>query len=710
MLRFCRAPASQKRGGLRALLARLLFLAATLSLLRASAPAASSASNSVTASVLVSNECPYSLSLTPANTEYILPIKSNVVFSYATDALGPCAVGITGGTFSLYNTTNTVFTSNNGFSDSGTIEVSNSVFDNVTSTYTGELVLFENSISNDISTTIHVVKPANITITGFSALPSPVNIGSAITLSQTLVNTGFLAPSNMILHTRIDGPSFSATVGTDAGNTLSTISFQLGSVTPYAGTYTVYDNVSYYDGSSNRVSKNFTTTYSVTSPSGGGGGGAYGGVTTGSTTPTTTPPPTTIGAALLSIAPLFTDIFLSKTALTSVGFTNAGSYPVWVNATVAAQSFGSIALSSNAVYLLPNSSVVIQAAIHVNPGATAGSYVVPINLTVSAQGHASARRTLFLSVYIQGDVSSPTAIAESASLSPGSKEASGSVIAYNPTSKALYNATLSLQLPVSVASSANSIVLYGASGSVIVRNNAYLLQWLVPQVAPFSSYPVYYTIINATNTHFLMSPLASFTVPSVAIVSPLRIFDISIPTAYTGQAFQISLSAIYVGSAPENVTFALQAPPSVGVLNPVQVAYALPNSEMRPAFNITPILQSKTYILTLAVYGKNVNQSFSLPLVVLPAAYSAPPAKPGAPGALLGAVQQHIFYVLASIAIAAAVAVVVHLAKAGMLHLPRTREHAPATNPSGRPKPRKGPDKGERDRLISLREHIKRGE
>src|SRR5271157_5442798 len=119
---------------------QILSFLLCLTVLSTVSQAQSTSSNTVQASVTV--PCSFSVNLIAVDSEYALPLLSDVAFTYSVNSLGSgsCSLGSLSGTFSLSNSTNSVYGTTLDYPPStGSISVSNTLFSSVTSTYAATL-------------------------------------------------------------------------------------------------------------------------------------------------------------------------------------------------------------------------------------------------------------------------------------------------------------------------------------------------------------------------------------------------------------------------------------------------------------------------------------------------------------------------------------------------------------------------------------------
>ena len=580
----------------------------------------------LTANVLV--PCPFSVSIATSNNLYILPLTTNITFQY-TLSNSICSSYIDSGFLNVTNSRSVpIYSIPVKYQImNGVIPIPYKPFPNTTSSYSATIAFSSNYFANQSSAAFEVVEPAILRIYNLSASPT-ISPGSILTISQNITNSGFLSPNNMVLHTEITGPKVLKDVVNTSVSSPGFISFTVNGVTSNLGAYHISENVSYYNGASNAISPNVSSAYTVAS--------AASSTSTPSGPPAPSPskvqePITIISTALLSSIPLLTGAYAGFAAVSEIELTNMGSLPVWVNMSVPEiTEFGSVSISQNSIYLLPSSNLSVQLFYKTNSNVTPGEYVVPINFSVSQIGHRSSSETLFPVLSITNMNDKPSATASSLTFQSASHIASGSIEVSNPYNRTVYNATVSVSIPTVALSNTSSFILSGAVSNITKTELAYVLNWFIPEMPGHASTYVYYYASNVIEPELLSSPETQVSIPSSA-QSSLTIFQINIPTFYTGTESSINVSSFYTGQRPENVTYNLVSQPSMIVQNPFQVFRAMPNQEINTEFYVNGAKNPGTYLLTLYIQGTGINKTYSLPVLVLQKPAPPPPTTNSTP-------------------------------------------------------------------------------
>lgn len=291
---------------------------------------------------------------------------------------------------------------------------------------------------------------------------------------------------------------------------------------------------------------------------------------------------------------------------------------MWINVTIP-KSGCSISLSSYNTYLLQSQNADIDIVFGALQNASIGTYTIPMQESITAAGSLPIHYTQYFTCVVSAENVARPSLLNAITAQNSSRNVQGAVQIYNPTNSSLTNTTASISLPLIVAKNESYISLSGVPGSVSTTNSSYIITWSLPYLPPRYSSTVYYTIKNVSAIQAVESAPVEFSVPAVPSVSSISIFDIGIPTAYTGQYSAITMSAMYTGTAPNNITISLVGPPSMSILNGTHTFKAVPNEVFMPAFGLTGPANSGTYIMTLYISGTGINLNRTFDLVVLPA-------------------------------------------------------------------------------------------
>lgn len=580
-----------------------------------------SASSNVSASITVT--CPFKVGLNTSPL-YIRPQRAYA--NYSVSGIN-CNIPNLFGTVSLSNISgNILYTSNQ-------VAASNDVAFNTSGLAPGVYYLnasFRDSgFRNHTVAETQIMTDANLSISS-SFVQEPILAGSHVSLSLVVSNNGSLSSNDTILRLYVSGPSgpvanFSYALSPILPASNESIYLTLPGIAPTTGSYTINGNVIYNSTyrSGNYLyisapisSPNFSVPYTVSQPQ-------------------LPPPPNThvhvilpstpIGNISITVFPLLSTMANGSSDILPLALYNNGDAPMWVN--MSNYAIDNITLSSLSpnLYLLGHQGV--QEDILASAGSTVeeGDYVIPLNITYVSPGSIPSTGRIPFEISIRNESRPYPMLFNNVVLLNRSKSASGQIKVVNPYNSPIFNSTVSLLLPLMTVKNSSDITLSGAKGNITVSGKNYLLQWDIPDIPPAKTYFVYYTISNIAIPNYLQSSAMTFAKPSQASQSTLDIIDVDAPTLYVNRSGTISVIAMYVGPNPENITFTLLAPSRVPVEYPSESFHSYPNMEMNPEFNISGVRTSGTYMLFLKVHGIGINDTYSIPMVILPLPPVSPP-------------------------------------------------------------------------------------
>lgn len=353
-------------------------------------------------------------------------------------------------------------------------------------------------------------------------------------------------------------------------------------------------------------------------------GGAAGSAASAPTAPVAMP--ATIGNLTVTTVPVQAIMQQNTSQILDIGVTNGGRLSVQADISVSGTTDLGLGLSSSEVTLSPGSSQVVQMAINPPAGLKSGIYPILLNITGTQQGGPPVSRSMYMSLLIGNSVGiSPLAYAV-LNMQPSANTVTATLAVTDPRNGTLYNVSASLILPSAAARSVHDIRISGAAGSVTEQNNSYVLTWDIPYLTRSSGAYLFYTITNASSALPLTAASLSFSVSSQAPrAGELTLFGMHAPTLYTNQSGYVTVEALYTGSQAENVTFTLVMPPSTPVLSASRTFSSHTNEVLDMDFEIPRIGAAGTYLMTLYVSGRGINQTYFLPLTVeSPASGQAP--------------------------------------------------------------------------------------
>ncbi len=602
-------------------LAKLLFV---VGILTAVAVAGFAYTNSgqaiVSANVVV--HCPFTVALTSSSSVYIVP--TNIMLTYTVNSLYNCVTQSASGPLTLSNSvTNTVIYTNTVTMTGITNTAASNTFTQTSNKLevgsdTAFITLTSSTDSNSASVSFTVLSAANVLLQSFAASPNPATPGSVITFTSNEINDGALATTNSVANLEVVAPGGSLYLANSPIADLSPgqsqiISLSVSGVSSQTGTYTAYENVSYFTDGSNAVSSNAMTQYSVQTPSPSPSHG--GGPSPNQTTPIVS---TIQNTLLITTLPIYVSQLDGEQSIQYLGVKNTANYSIWANFSVPQQGFGKLLLSSKSIYLMPNSTGVLQYVISVSKNATPATYLSTLNATLSAANHRSINQSIYSKVNIVKPDDTPYLLS-SIILLNGSNSAEMEFTIANPTNKTYYNLQLSAQLPaiaiacecgVSQTGGVHNITNYGAS---------YLLNWKIQALQPKTSLLYISTINKTIQPQLLTTPRVSLTAPTVPQASGLfRILYINVLPVYVNSTGHIQIGAIYTGTNTTNVTFSMVPPPGYSVQNPLRAIKVSPNQVLMVNYTTGILSQQGTTYFTFDTTGYFGRQNYPVPVLVSP--------------------------------------------------------------------------------------------
>jgi hypothetical protein len=611
--------------GLSSAVMLFLFFAAVVEL-----PVFTMANTSQTVNAVITvlpEGCPFSLSLVSTYAVYLIPTDANL--TYSINAIGSECSGRTSvsGNIIVRNSTTDlqVYSGNFSYSGIGTAMFTNTIAVNTVKISHGDFVAtasFANSLgaSNSSALSFQALYPANLILSNLAISPSSPTINSQVTLSGTVSNKGDIAAGNVVLNFLFSGSNTTLTehqpLSSMPPGSSSSFQISFSNVSSVLGAWSADENVTYNSildergtvfGSNYIASKSQSISYLVVKqPSGS------------SSTPAQQlpPPPSAVGLLRFSEVPLFLGMLNGTSASAQIGLSNNASVPIWVNMSVPKISSVSLMLSSTDVYLPAKESQFVGASVETTNKTMLGTYVIPINFTAAAVGGSAVNGSFYINFNVQNRTSNNT-VTQTISLLNYSKQASAALQVRNPTNRTIFNATVSVKLPVFTAANASDIIPSGQIATVSRIDNLYVINYTISKLGPKESTYLYYTVKDVKAPEYLDDASTSFISRSVQSNSTLRITDISVPTFYKGKSGYINVTALYVGGNAGNVSFRLGAPPGIVVSNQYQPYMAFSNQLLRASFQIGGISQTGTYLLTLYASAPGTNQSYSIPILVI---------------------------------------------------------------------------------------------
>ncbi|MDE1810617.1 MAG: hypothetical protein KGH66_01065 [Candidatus Micrarchaeota archaeon] len=669
--------------------------------------------------------CPYNILI---NTQASYPILGNVASTFTVQGLSSfCSDPSATGQLQIIDNANSAVAYSNEV-DVGPINTVATTYnfqfptsELVNAVYNAQISLTSGPYTNSITSSFQMLNAPSLDITGFSGDSSPSK-GALQTFTASITNNGQYATSPITVDLSVSGPE-SATSNTvvSALSPYQTenVIFQLSGVTDFSGSYTASIVANTIFNSVEISSNTETFGYSVPGNTGGGSG------PTSSPTPTG---PSIVQLPQLSIisAPIFTSLTTGSSAVYSMTFQSTSQSTEIVNFSVGNVNFGAasfspvlhpstatsgirkqqsfvqlaaaaaqdpalVTLSTKSLVLGPGQQSTINLFFNAPQNLTPGTYVVPLNITVSAANKTNSQ-VQFLTFSVQSNSGQYPNIQPQVSLTNNTHTASGVIKITSPYNSSTSNFTLQTRIPLGVATSASQITAYGAPATVTSNGAYYVITWNIGYLPVGQQIYAYYTIENPQNQALLQRVNTVFVVPQApAPQSVLRVLNINIPTFYTNYTNEIAASVLYTGITQSQITFVLTGPPGTLISGSTQQISASSNQQVSARFKVTTPSTPGTELLGLTISQGNSTQSYSLPVVVLPAAAASPASAGQHPGISINVQMKDI-------AIAAGAAAALALLVYAAVYI---RSQGP-----GRPRYRK--DRSEQ--LIRIREQIKRSD
>ncbi|MDE1865702.1 MAG: hypothetical protein KGH94_03660 [Candidatus Micrarchaeota archaeon] len=559
----------------------------------------------------------------------VYPRYGTVTVNYTASSTGGCALTPLSGTFRVINesTNKVVYSAGVTIPRTGSqTYTSNITFptSNMTNTiYIANVMFSAGGFSTSGSNTFALVNYADVVIESFSA-PSTATVGSTMSFTISLQNTGDTASGPIALNFSISGPrSYNSLLTLSAlspGQESNTVII-LNNVTGVVGTYVALAAITYNSYGSTQSSTSSSLSYTVSQPVSSGPQPVINPPSSGGTLP----PLLQIPQVNFTYMPLLVSGGRNSTTLSQIGFRNSGNLTEVINLTVDPAYSSLLSLSTDTVNLGPNESVSVQA--YFTPGANlpTGVYSIPIYVTARYQGGGTASGTGYLtfSVYSQGG--SQPIVASQVALTNNGTVLSGIISIIAPNNQGLRNATLVQWLPLSIAKNISDISVYGLSSNIVIENNSYKISSKIGRLPRSQTIYEYYSIKGPSNPSSLLR--SRYAIETLSPESPqevLRLAGISAPAIVGNTVGTITASVLYTGTSPSNVTFLLVPSPQITVQNETQKALAFPNQLITKQFTITNHPKNGTYILQLYISAAGANLTYGVPVVINPVQPSNP--------------------------------------------------------------------------------------
>jgi len=615
---------------------------------------ASSGPLNVVASVTVT--CPFyvTINASPAYMRY-----STFQIKYSLQSITDCYIQNMSGNFVILNSSNGVVYSQQLMANyTNLTKRTYSILLNATSfkngTYTAKIEFANQYTQASNASKFEMLNPANIIIARFYTPNTRPSQNSQLVVYVNITNNGALTSNPMRLAFSLTGP------------TLYTTNFTLPKLMPGA-----YDNISFTVPNGTAQHGTYTAFakiyYSTTAP--------YQNLTASNSTPTAsfsyyvTPGPvvkpvpipiTPLPTLSIESAPMSVSTVAGQPVLSQISFSDTSSAPETVNLTVAPEFQNIVSISASSLVVKPGEVVTDSVVFRPFANATPGAYVVPINISTTIANITTTRtQYIMLSVVKK---SNGTSLSTQMLLLNNATQASGTIAITAPSNSSLSNFTVATRLPLHSVSSISQITAYGLPSNITEQDGYYVITWHVAYLPKGQTTYAYYSL-NKPNPQFLVYSQNLLQMPSKVIAAQvLRILNIEMPSLYTNSTGKITISALYTGSQVQNIYFMLTAPPAITIRPAELIVNASTNQLLIEAFNATSSSSTGTFMLSLYVSTPGFNNTYSLPLVVLPKPYTVttvPPTPPTKPVQLIaiGAYAEIVIILAFSVAIIIAIAI-----------------------------------------------------
>lgn len=280
---------------------------------------------------------------------------------------------------------------------------------------------------------------------------------------------------------------------------------------------------------------------------------------------------------------------------------------------------GNLSFSANNLTINPGESVTTNLQFKPSSSVGYGLYILPISIVSMTSAGINSKETQYISIDIINKSSTKPYTATQINLINNSQTASGVIQVFNPKNATLTNTSLVTVIPAGVVSNISSINAYGLQNNVTFVNGTYVIDWYLGYVSSRQPSYAYFTLDHPSSIPRLafiqnkLVPIASR--PQQHTIS---ISNLYLPTLYTNSTGRISIYAVYTNATPQKVTFSLNAPPGITIVNSTRSINATLNESINETFQVITGPDSGTFLLNLRADapGGSVNQT--VPVFVIP--------------------------------------------------------------------------------------------
>lgn len=569
-------------------------------------PGAMSQSGSIIANASVA--CPFSIHV---NTQAAYLFGSNAAGNYTIRTIAACSISDMNGSLVVTNQSGSIVFSEGIVSgpvgntpSSVRFTIPSNSFNN--GTYTASINFTYINTKNESSSQFKIIRQANITLQSFSVSQSTLSVGSPVSFTSQLKNTGQLASGNVIFYINITGPakfSFSYPINALSPGQNQTLTVLFSNITSQAGAYTASAYAKFEVNSTNKTSSEKNLTYEVSSQQ--------------SSAPAHRQSVVSIPGIVLSSVPLYTTMAAGQSSLDELGVTSTASVPEYVNLSVPSQYSEMVNLSAKSVYLYQGEGLDVGVLYRSAANALPGRYVIPINITVSAVDGVAESQTEYLTIVVYQSNATKPSISMQVNLYNNSRSASG-IISIKAPGIQPSNYTIVSLIPIGVAGNVSYIRAYGLPNHVTASAGSYVLKWYESPSYENTTAYAYYSIENLSNQQALLSQQVIFIQQSQPQPrSIMKVLDINIPDLYENSTSNITVEVLYTGTAPQPVLVSIAPPPGISMPVSSQYVNASPNQIITTSFRVTSHTTGTQLIgIYVSTYGAELN--YSVPAVTLP--------------------------------------------------------------------------------------------
>ncbi len=471
--------------------------------------------------------------------------------------------------------------------------------------YTATVNLSSPFSSDSKSAKFMLLDPPNITLSNLSVSNAAAGMGSEISFSALIQNSGSLASKDTMIKINITGPknyTIEEPVQNLSPGEKEWIMLEVGNLTTLPGQYSASLHVEYASDTAGASRSNAETeAYAVAAP-------AQENLSSLPEHPGTL----TLTQYLHMQIPFFTYYSSDSVPLTTLYLQDAISVPENISITMPERFRNLLFLSAGSIYLSPSQGILLQALFNLSDRST-GIYAIPLNISIEANG-IRTEGTQYL-IYSVADATGSTEILSQTSVSD--ENATVQLRLHAPVKRSISNATLTAFLPANVVQSASQISTVSIPGSVSLINNSARLKWHINYIPAGSNMHLLYRISGADKRALIpYTPLLLTTTLSDP-KDILNVVSMDVPTLYTNSTGQLHADVLYTGTSQQNVTFSLFSLEDIGINRYSQTIAAKPNQLLSAVFNITAANQTGTYVLNLAIAAGAAEINYTIPVFVI---------------------------------------------------------------------------------------------